>query len=158
VFFLPPTFKWNNFHSKKSNIYIKNYEKGKLWTPHVPLLVHLKVHSPKYTLNPNYATLSKHDIDKILVVGFIRPMEEVTWLSSIVIVPKKNGKLKIYVDFKNLNATMKKDFFPLPFIDEVLNIMARCEDYSFLDGYSRYHQMYNISLNLEKCDFTIFLE
>ncbi len=107
----------------------------------MPLLVHLKVHSPKYTLNPNYATLSKHDIDKILVVGFIRPMEEATWLSPIVVVPKKNGKLKIYVDFKKLNATMKKDPFPLPFTNEVLNIVAGCEAYLFLDGYSRYHQI-----------------
>jgi hypothetical protein len=40
-------------------------------------------------------------------------MEEVTWLSPIVVVPKKNGK--IYVDFKKLNATTKKDPFLIPF-------------------------------------------
>jgi hypothetical protein len=124
-----------------THIYIKIYEKGKLWTPHVPLLVHLKVHSPKYTSNPNYATILKHDIDKLLIVGFIQPMEESTWLSLIVVVSKKNEKFKIHVDFKNMNATMKKDPFPLPFTDEVLNIVARCEAYSFLDGYSMYHQI-----------------
>jgi hypothetical protein len=64
-----------------------------------------------------------------------------------VVVPKKNGKLRIYVDFKKLNATMKKDPFPLPFIDEILNIVARCEAYLVLDGYFRYHQ---ISIVLEE--------
>ncbi len=60
-------------------------------------------------------------------------MEDATWLSPIVVVPKKNGKLKIYVDFRKLNVAMKKDPFPLPFIDEVLNTMIG-EAYSFLDG------------------------
>jgi hypothetical protein len=58
-----------------------------------------------------------------------------------VVVPKKTRKLKIFVDFKKLTSTMKNDRFPLPFIDEVLNIVARCEPYSFLDGYSRYHHI-----------------
>jgi hypothetical protein len=50
-------------------------------------------------LNPYYATIVKHDINKLLVPSFIKPIEEATWLSSIVVVPKKNGKLKICVDF-----------------------------------------------------------
>jgi len=57
---------------------------------------------------------------------------------TIVVVPKKNGKLKICVDFKKLNKATKKDHYPLPFFNEVLNIIARYEVYSFLDGYSRY--------------------
>jgi hypothetical protein len=62
-------------------------------------------------------------------------------LSPIIIVPQKNGKLKIYIDLKKLNAATKKDPYPLPFTDEVLNTIARYEAYSFLDGYSRYHQI-----------------
>jgi hypothetical protein len=62
-------------------------------------------------------------------------------LSPIVVVPKKNGKLKIYVDFKKLNAATKKDPYPLPFTCEVLNAIARYEAYSFLNGYSGYHQI-----------------
>ncbi len=58
-----------------------------------------------------------------------------------MVIPKKNGKLKIYVDSEKLNAATKKDFYPLPFTDEVLNIVARHDVYSFLDGYSRYHQI-----------------
>jgi hypothetical protein len=54
---------------------------------------------------------------------------------------KKNGKLRIYIDFKKLNVATKKDPYPLPFIDEVLNTKTRYEAYSFLDGYSKYHQI-----------------
>jgi hypothetical protein len=42
----------------------------------------------------------------------------------MVIVPKKNGKLKICIDFRKLNAATKKDPYPLTFIDEVLNTIA----------------------------------
>jgi putative transposase len=62
-------------------------------------------------------------------------------LSPIVLIPKKNGKLRICIDFKKLNAATKKDPYPLPFTDEVLNTITRYEIYSFLDGYSRYHQL-----------------
>jgi hypothetical protein len=65
-------------------------------------------------------------------------VEEVAWLSPIVAILKKNGKFRICVDFKKLNATTK-DPFSLPFTYEVLNTMAWCEAYSFLDGYFRYH-------------------
>jgi hypothetical protein len=58
---------------------------------------------------------------------------------TIVVVPKRHGKLKICIDFKKLNATTKKDSYPLFFIDEVMNIIGRYEAYSFLDEYSRYH-------------------
>jgi hypothetical protein len=64
-------------------------------------------------LNPNYAAIVKEDINKLLVVDFIKPIEEATWLSPIVVVPKKNGKLNIYVDFRKLNATTKKDVWVL---------------------------------------------
>ncbi len=60
----------------------------------------------------------KQYINKLLAVGFIKFVEEATWLSPIVVLPKKNGKLKIYIDFRKLNITRKKDPYPLPFIDE----------------------------------------
>jgi hypothetical protein len=56
-------------------------------------------------------------------------VEKATWLSPILVVPKKNGKLRISVDFKKLNAATKKDPLPLSFIDEVLNIVVGCETY-----------------------------
>jgi putative transposase len=67
-------------------------------------------------------------------------------LSPIVVIPKKNGKLKICIDFKKLNVATKKDPYPLPFTNEVLNTITRYERYFFLDEYSGYHQ---ISITLE---------
>jgi hypothetical protein len=72
----------------------------------------------------------------LLAIGFIKFVEEATWLSPIVIVPKKNGKLKICIDFRKLNVATKKDPYPLPFTNEVLNIVAGYEAYSFLNRYS----------------------
>jgi hypothetical protein len=55
----------------------------------------------------------------------------------------KNGKQKIcIVDFKKLNATTKNDPYPLPFINEVLNIVAGHDVYSFLHGYFGYHKIF----------------
>jgi hypothetical protein len=98
-------------------------------------------HQAKYRLNPNYTTTVKQNIDKLLTVGFIQSIEEVTWLSPIIVIPKKNVKLRIYINFKKLNAATKKDPYPLPFTNEVLNTITWYEIYSFLDGYSGYHQI-----------------
>jgi hypothetical protein len=52
-------------------------------------------HEARYQLNPNYVVIIKQVINKLLATNFIKPMEETTWLFAIMIVPKKNGKLKI---------------------------------------------------------------
>jgi hypothetical protein len=68
-------------------------------------------------------------------------MGETTWLSLIMVVPKKNGKLYSYVDFQKLNATIKKDPYPLPFMEEVLDMVAKHKVYAFLDEFSNYHHI-----------------
>ncbi len=65
---------------------------------------------------------------------FIKHIEDATWLSPIVVVPKKNGKLRICVNFKKLNVA-----YLLPFTNEVINTIARHEVYTFLNGFFRYH-------------------
>jgi hypothetical protein len=60
-------------------------------------------------MNLNYDEVVKQDLDKLLNVGFIAPMEEASWLLPIVVVPKKNGKFQICVDFLPLNAATKKE-------------------------------------------------
>jgi len=52
----------------------------------------LTSHQTWYQVNPNYVAVIKQDLDKLLTAKFIVPMEEVTWLSPIVVVLKKNGK------------------------------------------------------------------
>jgi hypothetical protein len=50
-------------------------------------------------------------------------MDQAIWLSSIVVVPKKNEKSKICIDFHKLNSTTRKDHYPLPFPKKVLDVV-----------------------------------
>jgi hypothetical protein len=68
-------------------------------------------------------------------------MEEATWLSPIMVVPKKNGKLQICMDFQKLNIATKKDPYPFPFTKEVLDMVVGHEVYLFFDGLLGYHQV-----------------
>jgi hypothetical protein len=92
-------------------------------------------------MNPNYAKRVKEEIDKLLQVGFIYPVDKVTWLSPIVIVPKKNGAIRVCVDYRKLNAATVTYPFPIPFRDAMLDVVAGHEMYSFLDGFSGYNQV-----------------
>ena len=98
-------------------------------------------HQARYRMNPNYAKAVKEDLEKLLKAGFIGPVDQATWLSPIVVVPKKNGKLRICVDFRRLNAATKKDPYPLPFTDEVLDTIIGYAAYSFIDCFSDYHHV-----------------
>jgi DNA modification methylase len=91
----------------------------------------LLTHQARYRLNLNYVIVVKQDINKLLATRFIQFVEEATWLSPIVIVLKKNGKLKICIDFKKLNVTTKKDPYLIPFIDEMINIVVGYEAHYF---------------------------
>jgi len=105
------------------------------------------VRQRQYRLNPKYSLMVKEEIDSLLKAGFIYPVCNSEWVSPIVVVPKKvgaDGKVKIRVcqDFRKLNAATKKDYFPLPFTDIILDHVAGHENYSFLDGFSGYNQVF----------------
>ncbi len=86
-------------------------------------------------MNPNYVVIVKQDINKLLIVGFIKLVEEATLLFLVVVIFKKNGKLRIYVDFKKLNAVTKKDPYLLFFMDEVINTIVGHKVYTFMDNF-----------------------
>ena len=70
-------------------------------------------------MKPNYAKQVKATPNKLLGVGFIYERDHSNWIFPIVVVPKQNGKLQICVDYRNLNAQIALDTFPLPFIDAI---------------------------------------
>ncbi|KAL3687595.1 hypothetical protein R1sor_013904 [Riccia sorocarpa] len=94
-----------------------------------------------YRMNPNYAKTIKKEIKKLKEADFIYPVKEYDWLSPIVIVPKKNGKLRVCVDYRKLNEFTVKDPYTIPFIDDILDKVARREAYTFMDGYNGYNQV-----------------
>ena len=105
------------------------------------------VRQRQYRMNPKYSLMVKEEIDRLLEAGFIYPVLNSKWVSPIVTVPKKigvDGKVKIRVcqDFRKLNEATKKDHYPIPFTDSVLDLVAGKEVYSFLDGYSGYNQVW----------------
>ena len=83
----------------------------------------------------------KEEVDKLLKAGFIYPVETAEWVSPVVVTPKKDGRWRVCVDFKPLNAATKKDPYPLPFIDQILDSVAGYERYSVCDGFSGYFQL-----------------
>ena len=70
----------------------------------------------------------------------IRPSDS-PWTSSVVLVKKKNDKLHFCVDYWKLNAITKKNAYPLPRIDEMLNALSGSQWFSTLDLASRYWQV-----------------
>lgn len=107
------------------------------------------VKQQRYRMNPNYAQQVKEEIDRLLRVGFIYPVEKATWLSP----PKKNMKIWVCVDYKRLNAATFPDPFPLPFTDSLLDDVARKEMYTFLDGFSGYNQVKMALVDRDKTAF-----
>jgi hypothetical protein len=59
----------------------------------------------------------------------------------MVVILEKNGKLRTCVDFRKLNATIKKNPYPLPFTNEVLNTIVGHEVYTFMDKFLGYHHI-----------------
>ena len=65
-----------------------------------------------YSYNDNFAAKIKAEIDKLQEVGFIYEIEHTEWVSPIVVVPKKNGKLRVCVNLKKVNAATIRDHYP----------------------------------------------
>ena len=78
----------------------------------------------------------------MLTTGIIEPMEESEWVSPMVVQDKKTkGEIRICVDLRKLNDAFVHDPFPTPFTYEVLDNVGGQEVYSFIDGFSGYHQI-----------------
>ena len=95
----------------------------------------------------------KEEINKLLKVGFIKPIHHPTWLANVVPVKKKNGTIRVCVDFRDLNKACPKDDFPLPNIDTLVDATAGHEMFSFMDGFSGYNQIKMASGDAEKTAF-----
>nr|CAN82734.1 hypothetical protein VITISV_028708 [Vitis vinifera] len=91
--------------------------------------------------HPDRQKVIQNEIDKLLEAGFIREVEYPDWLANVVVVPKKEGKWRVCVDYTNLNNACPKDSFPLPRIDQIVDSTAEQGMLSFLDAFSGYHQI-----------------
>lgn len=75
------------------------------------------IRQPQRIMNPMMKEIVKEELQEFLQVGFIYPIFDSQWISPLMVVPNKNGKWRICVDYRELNKTTLKYHFPLPFID-----------------------------------------
>jgi hypothetical protein len=146
-----------------------------------PSLVMHKIHleedskpsrEPQRRLNPAMQEVVRAEVIKLLDAGIIYPISDSKWVSPIHVVPKKAGLTvvtnkdnelvptriqsgwRVCIDYRKLNAATRKDHFPLPFIDQMVERLAGHEYYCFLDGYSGYNQIPVDPEDQEKTTFT----
>ncbi|GJR33213.1 reverse transcriptase domain-containing protein [Tanacetum coccineum] len=105
-------------------------------------------------VNPKIHDVIKKEVEKLLDAGLIYPISDSPWVSPVHCVPKKGGMTvvtndenelvptrlvtgwRVCIDYRKLNEATRKDYFPLPFMDQMLERLAGNEYYCFLDGFS----------------------
>ncbi|XP_022865871.1 uncharacterized protein LOC111385680 [Olea europaea var. sylvestris] len=123
-------------------------------------------------LNPHMKEVVRAEVLKLLNAGIIYPISDSAWISAVQVVPKKGGITvienerneliptrtvtgwRVCIDYRKLNSATRKDHFPLPFFDQMLERLAGHSYYYFLDGYSRYNQIPVAPDDQEKTTFT----
>ncbi|XP_074266516.1 uncharacterized protein LOC141589791 [Silene latifolia] len=82
------------------------------------------------------------EVNKLIEAGFIREVRYPTWIANIVPVRKKNGQLRVCVDFRDLNDACPKDDFPLPVTELMIDATTGHEALSFMDCTTGYNQIH----------------
>jgi len=77
----------------------------------------------------------KSEVKKLIDSGFVKEEQHPDWVANIVPVPKKNGKIRICIDYRDLNVACPKDEFSLPFTDVMIDNMCGFERMSLMDGF-----------------------
>jgi hypothetical protein len=90
----------------------------------------------------------------MLVARIIAPTKHSSWCSNLVVVRKKNGGIRLCVDFRNLNVSCEKDNYPLPNMETLLQRVIGLGIMSMLDGFSRYNQVLVKKEDQNKTTFT----
>ncbi|GKF12443.1 reverse transcriptase domain-containing protein, partial [Tanacetum coccineum] len=123
-------------------------------------------------VNPKNHEVIKKEVIKLLDARLIDPISDSLWVSHVHCVSKKGGITvienedneliptrlvmgwRVCIDYLKLNDATRKDYFPLPFMDQMLERLAGNEYYYFLDGFSRYFQIPIDPQDQEKTTFT----
>ena len=127
---------------------------------------------PQRRLNPIMKEVVKKEVLKLLDVGVIYSIANSKWVNPTQVVPNKFGvtvvenenneliptrvtsSWRVCIDYRKLNAGTRKDHFPLPFVDQMLERVTGHEFYCFLNGYSGYNQIEIALEDQEKTTFT----
>ncbi|RVW12128.1 Transposon Ty3-G Gag-Pol polyprotein, partial [Vitis vinifera] len=129
------------------------------------------IRQPQRRLNPHLQEVVRTEVLKLLQGYYLSHINS-PWVSPTQVVPKKSGITvvqnekgeeiatrltsgwRVCIDYRKLNVVTRKDHFPLPFIDQVLERVSGHPFYCFLDGYSGYFQIEIDVEDQEKTTFT----
>ncbi|KAK1611778.1 hypothetical protein QYE76_035451 [Lolium multiflorum] len=123
-------------------------------------------------LIPKMKEVVRNEVLRLLEAGIIYPIADSRWVSPVHCVPKKGGMTvvpndndelipqrvvvgyRMCIDFRKVNKVTKKDHYPLPFIDQMLERLSKNTHFCFLDGYSGFSQIAVKAKDQEKTTFT----
>jgi hypothetical protein len=90
-------------------------------------------------INLKLASLVQQELHKMLAARIIAQTRHSSWCSNVVVARKKNGKIRLCIDFINLNIACTKDNYPLPKMETLLQRVTGSGMISMLDGFSGYN-------------------
>lgn len=95
----------------------------------------------------------KAEITRLYDASFIRPCRYMEWVSNIVLIEKKNGKLWACIEFRDLNKVTPKDEYPMPVTDMLVDAMLDHKVTSFMDGNVGYNKIFMVEQDISKTTF-----
>ncbi|KAG1168581.1 hypothetical protein G6F71_009002 [Rhizopus microsporus] len=118
----------------------------------IPTLNEAPIRSKPFRLTWEEEKHLKKELQEMLDLGLIRPSNG-TWTSPVFFVKKKDGSLRLVIDYRKLNKMTIKDAFPLPLIDELLDALGGATIFSTLDAASGYWQVPMAQNSISKTGF-----
>jgi hypothetical protein len=109
---------------------------------------------PPRNYNPELMDRIKEEIEQLLKAYFIRPCRYADWVSNIVPVEKKgSGKIRVCMDFWDLNRATPKDEYLMPIAEAMINRASGNKMISFLDENAGYNQIFMARDDISKTTF-----
>jgi ribonuclease HI len=105
-------------------------------------------------INPTLLPVMEREVKKLLDAQIIVPLRYSSWVANLVPVRKKSGEIRLCVDFRNLNRSSRKDNYPLPNMEHILQRVTGTSRISMIDGFFGYNQISVMPEDREKTTFT----
>ena len=104
-------------------------------------------------MKPEMSLKIKEEVKKQFDAGFLAAAWYPQWVANIMPFLKKDGKVRMCVNYRDLNRANPKDNFPLPHIDVLVDNTTSFALFSFMDGFSGYNQIKMASEDMEKTTY-----
>ena len=90
-------------------------------------------------INPMLLPIMEREVKKLLDAQIIVPLRYYEWVANLILIRKKNREIRLCVDFRNLNRSSKKENYPLPKMEHILQRVKGASKMSMIDGFSGYN-------------------